>query len=82
MLQMGGVLCPRPGCGAGLLPQQGQRKVICEAANGLGCGVSTDHTEGRGGVAPCFCGCADCIFLLDSDIFESDGQKNGFFSFL
>lgn len=42
---MGGVLCPRPGCGAGLLPEQGQRKVTCEGGNGLGCGVSTDHTQ-------------------------------------
>lgn len=46
VLQMGGVLCPRPGCGAGLLPEQGQRKVTCEGGNGLGCGVSTDHTQG------------------------------------
>uniref|UniRef100_A0A8D2CTK1 E3 ubiquitin-protein ligase parkin n=1 Tax=Sciurus vulgaris TaxID=55149 RepID=A0A8D2CTK1_SCIVU len=38
VLQMGGVLCPRPGCGAGLLPQPGQRKVTCEAGSGLGCG--------------------------------------------
>ncbi|GAB1300516.1 E3 ubiquitin-protein ligase parkin [Apodemus speciosus] len=38
VLQMGGVLCPRPGCGAGLLPEQGQRKVTCEAGNALGCG--------------------------------------------
>ncbi|XP_076408998.1 E3 ubiquitin-protein ligase parkin isoform X5 [Peromyscus maniculatus bairdii] len=38
VLQMGGVLCPRPGCGAGLLPEQGQRKVTCEGGNGLGCG--------------------------------------------
>ncbi|XP_071468970.1 E3 ubiquitin-protein ligase parkin isoform X5 [Marmota flaviventris] len=39
VLQMGGVLCPRPGCGAGLLPEAGQRKVTCEAGNGLGCGA-------------------------------------------
>uniref|UniRef100_A0A8C6H817 RING/Ubox-like zinc-binding domain-containing protein n=1 Tax=Mus spicilegus TaxID=10103 RepID=A0A8C6H817_MUSSI len=45
VLQMGGVLCPRPGCGAGLLPEQGQRKVTCEGGNGLGCGVSTDHIQ-------------------------------------
>nr|ADB77772.1 parkin variant SV5DEL [Rattus norvegicus] len=38
VLQMGGVLCPRPGCGAGLLPEQGQKKVTCEGGNGLGCG--------------------------------------------
>ncbi|XP_074224139.1 E3 ubiquitin-protein ligase parkin isoform X3 [Camelus bactrianus] len=39
VLQMGGVLCPSPGCGAGLLPEPGQRRVTCEGANGLGCGV-------------------------------------------
>nr|XP_045014126.1 E3 ubiquitin-protein ligase parkin isoform X2 [Jaculus jaculus] len=39
VLQMGGVLCPRPGCGAGLLPEQGQRKITCEGDNGLGCGL-------------------------------------------
>ncbi|XP_023555057.1 E3 ubiquitin-protein ligase parkin isoform X2 [Octodon degus] len=38
VLQMGGVLCPHPGCGAGLLPEQGQKKVICEAVSSLGCG--------------------------------------------
>ncbi|XP_042545694.1 E3 ubiquitin-protein ligase parkin [Dipodomys spectabilis] len=38
VLQMGGVLCPRPGCGAGLLPEQGQRRVTCEGGNSLGCG--------------------------------------------
>ncbi|XP_062952601.1 E3 ubiquitin-protein ligase parkin isoform X2 [Cynocephalus volans] len=38
VLQMGGVLCPSPGCGAGLLPEQGQRKVTCEGGDGLGCG--------------------------------------------
>uniref|UniRef100_A0A2I3GFG0 E3 ubiquitin-protein ligase parkin n=1 Tax=Nomascus leucogenys TaxID=61853 RepID=A0A2I3GFG0_NOMLE len=39
VLQMGGVLCPRPGCGAGLLPEPDQRKVTCEGGNGLGCGA-------------------------------------------
>ncbi|XP_036173233.1 E3 ubiquitin-protein ligase parkin isoform X1 [Myotis myotis] len=38
VLRMGGVLCPRPGCGAGLLPEPGQRRVTCEAG-GLGCGL-------------------------------------------
>ncbi|XP_073075965.1 E3 ubiquitin-protein ligase parkin isoform X2 [Manis javanica] len=38
VLQMGGVLCPSPSCGAGLLPPQGERKVTCEEVNGLGCG--------------------------------------------
>ncbi|XP_047625736.1 E3 ubiquitin-protein ligase parkin isoform X2 [Phacochoerus africanus] len=39
VLQMGGVLCPSPGCGAGLLPEPGQRKVTCEGGNSLGCGA-------------------------------------------
>ncbi|MXQ92595.1 hypothetical protein E5288_WYG005685 [Bos mutus] len=38
VLQLGGVLCPGPGCGAGLLPEPGQRKVFCEPGRGLGCG--------------------------------------------
>ncbi|CAM9886116.1 unnamed protein product, partial [Bubo scandiacus] len=38
VLQMGGVLCPTPGCGAGLLPEPGVRKIVCEPGNGIGCG--------------------------------------------
>ncbi|XP_043820425.1 E3 ubiquitin-protein ligase parkin isoform X2 [Dromiciops gliroides] len=38
VLQMGGVLCPSPGCGAGLLPEPEVRKITCEPSNGLGCG--------------------------------------------
>ncbi|NP_001017635.1 E3 ubiquitin-protein ligase parkin [Danio rerio] len=39
VLQMGGVLCPAPGCGAGLLPPDEERRVCCEPGNnGLGCG--------------------------------------------
>ncbi|XP_070376336.1 E3 ubiquitin-protein ligase parkin isoform X3 [Equus asinus] len=38
VLQMGGVLCPSPGCGAGLLPEPSRRKVTCEGGNSLGCG--------------------------------------------
>ncbi|MGH0116748.1 UNVERIFIED_CONTAM: hypothetical protein FKN15_021296 [Acipenser sinensis] len=38
VLQMGGVLCPTPGCGAGLLPEDGQRRLECEQRRGLGCG--------------------------------------------
>lgn len=41
MLHMGGVLCPTPGCGAGLLPEPGVRKIVCEPGNGIGCGVRT-----------------------------------------
>ncbi|XP_042637507.1 E3 ubiquitin-protein ligase parkin [Orycteropus afer afer] len=39
VLQMGGVLCPSPGCGAGLLPEAGVRRITCEGGNGLGCGL-------------------------------------------
>nr|XP_028579673.1 E3 ubiquitin-protein ligase parkin isoform X2 [Podarcis muralis] len=38
VLQMGGVLCPTPGCGAGLLPETEVRKIVCEPSNGMGCG--------------------------------------------
>ncbi|KAF4794855.1 E3 ubiquitin-protein ligase parkin [Turdus rufiventris] len=39
VLQMGGVLCPTPGCGAGLLPEPGLRRIVCEPGNGIGCGM-------------------------------------------
>ncbi|KAI7805176.1 putative E3 ubiquitin-protein ligase parkin, partial [Triplophysa rosa] len=39
VLQMGGVLCPASGCGAGLLPVDDDRRVCCELGNGLGCGL-------------------------------------------
>ncbi|KAM5324315.1 1-acyl-sn-glycerol-3-phosphate acyltransferase delta isoform 1-T3 [Glossophaga mutica] len=39
VLRMGGVLCPRPGCGAGLLPGPEQRDVTCAGGDGLGCGL-------------------------------------------
>uniref|UniRef100_A0A8B9HWH9 E3 ubiquitin-protein ligase parkin n=1 Tax=Astyanax mexicanus TaxID=7994 RepID=A0A8B9HWH9_ASTMX len=38
LLQMGGVLCPAPGCGAGLLPEEDRRRIQCELGEGLGCG--------------------------------------------
>ncbi|KAJ8359471.1 hypothetical protein SKAU_G00159960 [Synaphobranchus kaupii] len=38
VLQMGGVLCPAPDCGAGLLPENGQRRIRCQSIGGLGCG--------------------------------------------
>ncbi|XP_067845336.1 E3 ubiquitin-protein ligase parkin [Heptranchias perlo] len=38
VLQMGGVLCPKPGCGAGLLPDAGERRIECLLQNGVGCG--------------------------------------------
>ncbi|KAF6115677.1 parkin RBR E3 ubiquitin protein ligase [Phyllostomus discolor] len=39
VLRLGGVLCPRPGCGAGLLPGPEQREVTCGGGDGLGCGL-------------------------------------------
>ncbi|KAJ8248445.1 hypothetical protein GJAV_G00242090 [Gymnothorax javanicus] len=39
LLQMGGVLCPAPGCGAGLLPEDGQRRIECQRSSGIGCGL-------------------------------------------
>ena len=39
MLQNGGVLCPSPGCGAGLLPEGEDNRVVCEKQGGFGCGV-------------------------------------------
>ena len=39
---MGGLLCPNPGCGEGLLPDDGGTRVQCpEVPNG--CGVSVVH---------------------------------------
>ncbi|XP_048343638.1 E3 ubiquitin-protein ligase parkin isoform X1 [Sphaerodactylus townsendi] len=38
VLQMGGVLCPTPGCGAGLLSEPEVRKIVCEPSNEMGCG--------------------------------------------
>lgn len=38
LLQMGGVLCPAPACGAGLLPEEDRRMIQCQLSNGLGCG--------------------------------------------
>ncbi|XP_076841761.1 E3 ubiquitin-protein ligase parkin isoform X2 [Brachyhypopomus gauderio] len=54
LLQMGGVLCPAPGCGAGLLPDQGQRRVQCERGDGLGCGtIGYRHLQAPGGWSGC-----------------------------
>ncbi|XP_071801668.1 E3 ubiquitin-protein ligase parkin-like [Asterias amurensis] len=38
LLQNDGVLCPSPGCGAGLLPDFGSRRVECVQQAGQGCG--------------------------------------------
>uniref|UniRef100_W5L8X1 E3 ubiquitin-protein ligase parkin n=1 Tax=Astyanax mexicanus TaxID=7994 RepID=W5L8X1_ASTMX len=32
------LLCPAPGCGAGLLPEEDRRRIQCELGEGLGCG--------------------------------------------
>ncbi|XP_038048080.1 E3 ubiquitin-protein ligase parkin-like isoform X2 [Patiria miniata] len=39
LLQGGGVLCPAPGCGAGLVPDPGSRRVECVQQAGHGCGL-------------------------------------------
>ncbi|XP_047459258.1 E3 ubiquitin-protein ligase parkin [Mugil cephalus] len=36
LLTIGGLMCPSPGCGAGLLPSDGSRRVECDTH--LGCG--------------------------------------------
>lgn len=38
LLQAGGVLCPRPGCGAGILPDPECRRVVCSQQGVNGCG--------------------------------------------
>ncbi|GFR06667.1 e3 ubiquitin-protein ligase parkin [Trichonephila clavata] len=40
LLQAGGVLCPQPGCGAGLLPDPECTKVVCTQTGGGGCGFA------------------------------------------
>lgn len=36
LLMNGGLMCPSPGCGAGLVPPDGSRRVECDRQ--LGCG--------------------------------------------
>ncbi len=38
ILQMGGLLCPNRGCGEGLLPDEGGRRIQCPPPNGCGVG--------------------------------------------
>jgi len=38
VLQAGGVLCPQPGCGAGILPDEDCRRIVCIQQGGQGCG--------------------------------------------
>ncbi|XP_035029006.1 E3 ubiquitin-protein ligase parkin [Hippoglossus stenolepis] len=37
LLRIGGLMCPSPGCGAGLLPADGSRRVECDRQ--VGCGL-------------------------------------------
>lgn len=39
VLKAGGVLCPQPGCGAGILTDPDCTRIVCQN----GCGVRTDH---------------------------------------
>ena len=41
LLQNGGVMCPTPGCGAGIFPETAYRRVECVRQGDHGCGVST-----------------------------------------
>ncbi|XP_054881672.1 E3 ubiquitin-protein ligase parkin-like [Poeciliopsis prolifica] len=58
LLAAGGVLCPSPGCGAGLLPPEGSRRVECDRRLGCGFVFCKDCREGfhegpcEGPVAP------------------------------
>ncbi|XP_076372547.1 E3 ubiquitin-protein ligase parkin isoform X1 [Tachypleus tridentatus] len=38
LLQVGGVLCPFPGCGAGILPDPECRRIVCVKQGSQGCG--------------------------------------------
>ncbi len=40
VLKAGGVLCPQPGCGEGIIPEDGCDKISCSN----GCGVSACPT--------------------------------------
>ncbi|XP_014873676.1 E3 ubiquitin-protein ligase parkin isoform X2 [Poecilia latipinna] len=46
LLTAGGVLCPSPGCGAGLLPPEGSRRVECDRRLGCGFVFCRDCREG------------------------------------
>ena len=39
VLQSGGILCPGRGCGSGIFPEDGMRRIVCDQSTG-GCGVS------------------------------------------
>ncbi|XP_023263405.1 E3 ubiquitin-protein ligase parkin isoform X1 [Seriola lalandi dorsalis] len=46
LLRIGGLMCPSPGCGAGLLPPDGSRRVECERQVGCGFVFCRDCREG------------------------------------
>ncbi|XP_035982002.1 E3 ubiquitin-protein ligase parkin isoform X1 [Fundulus heteroclitus] len=46
LLTMGGMMCPSPGCGAGLLPPDGSRRVECDRRLGCGFVFCRDCREG------------------------------------
>ena len=46
LLTIGGLMCPSPGCGAGLLPPDGSRRVECDRQLGCGFIFCRDCREG------------------------------------
>ncbi|KAM4729415.1 E3 ubiquitin-protein ligase parkin [Anableps anableps] len=46
LLTIGGMMCPSPGCGAGLLPPDGSRRVECDRRLGCGFVFCRDCREG------------------------------------
>ncbi|KAK9535277.1 hypothetical protein VZT92_007667 [Zoarces viviparus] len=46
LLMIGGLMCPSPGCGAGLIPPDGSRKVLCDGHLGCGFVFCRDCREG------------------------------------
>uniref|UniRef100_A0AAQ5Y031 E3 ubiquitin-protein ligase parkin n=1 Tax=Amphiprion ocellaris TaxID=80972 RepID=A0AAQ5Y031_AMPOC len=46
LLAIGGLMCPSPGCGAGLLPPDGSRRVECDRPLGCGFIFCRDCREG------------------------------------
>ncbi|XP_049455987.1 E3 ubiquitin-protein ligase parkin [Epinephelus fuscoguttatus] len=53
LLMIGGLMCPSPGCGAGLLPPDGGRRVECDRQLGCGFIFCRDCREGyHEGVCP------------------------------
>lgn len=46
LLTIGGLMCPSPGCGAGLVPPDGSRRVECDRQLGCGFVFCKDCREG------------------------------------